>query len=297
MEAFSKGSITTSNLRASQNGLYGASLKTASSNNITLNGTNSFHDNSGDYGLVAVTNGNITVNNVTAYNQLTGLYLDPSLPANITINCGNIYNNTTGIFAQLTGNLTLNGVNFSNNTFLDLDQSGGTLVENPNYDCNPGGGKKVVSFPSKPIREVSAAGGPVELDCLAFKGTQLNLTNVDFVYFPCPISGNASLSTLEPENLPEGFTLHSGISTGVTKNGVAQETLSKYTTISFELPDGVDVSSLVILFFDSSEWIKLTDGLDLGGGKKVGFGGFVSPEGTYFQATVNFTGDFVLVSQ
>ena len=125
----------------------------------------------------------------------------------------------------------------------------------------------------------------------------LTLPNGNFVYLPCPISGRASLSALEPENTPEGFTLHSGFSTGVTKNGATQETLSKYTTISFKIPDGVDASSLSILYWDGIEWVELIGGLDLGGGKKVNLGGFTNEESTHFQAIVNFSGDFVLVSQ
>lgn len=298
LEVISKGTIITNNLTAGMNGLYGAYLQSSGSTpkNITLNGTNLFHDNSGGFGLVALTSGgSITVNNVTAYNQTTGLYLDPpvTLPSNITINCGNIYNNGTGIDAYLSGTLTFNGVTFNNNLG-NFFNNGGTLVENPNY-CKSAKQIAVV-YSSKPINEVSASGGVVELNCVEYKGTHLNLSNGNFVYLPCPLQGSVSLSSFQPENLPDGFIPHSGFTAGVTENGEERDMLDTYITLSFEIPAGVDVTSLSILYFDGSEWVELSNDLDLGNGKQVGLGGYISVDGLYFQATVNFIGDFVLVS-
>ncbi|MDK1081294.1 MAG: hypothetical protein QGD88_07420, partial [Anaerolineae bacterium] len=147
------------------------------------------------------------------------------------------------------------------------------------------------------IHEVAASNGATELDCDQYKGTSLNLPNGDFAYFPCPIQGRASLSSLEPENLPNGISPHSGFTTAVTQGGNAKTVLSKYMTISFEIPAGADVSSLAIMYWDGSAWVELSNNLDLGGGKLVGLGGFLNPDGTHFQATVNFTGGFILVSK
>ena len=56
---------------------------------------------------------------------------------------------------------------------------------------------------------------------------------------------------------------------------------------------------LAILFWDGSKWVELVDGAQFGQGREVGLGGrFVEFEGQmYFGATVNFTGEFVLVKK
>lgn len=60
-----------------------------------------------------------------------------------------------------------------------------------------------------------------------------------------------------------------------------------------------DRDNLAILFWNGSEWVELIDGVQLGQGREVGLGGrFIDFEGkTYFGATVNFTGVFVLVKK
>jgi hypothetical protein len=62
--------------------------------------------------------------------------------------------------------------------------------------------------------------------------------------------------------------------------------LSKSVLVSFVIPEGVDPSSLAILYWDGSQWSEVK-------------GTFVLTDNgkTYFAAYVNYTGTFVLVQR
>ena len=287
LSANANGVISLSNITANGNAFNGL-LLISNGGTIQLDGVNTLDGNAA--GLEANTGGgNIIINNLTANNsgKVDGAYL--TTIGDITINCS-AFNSNAGYGFQVNSSpgpssLTFNGVTFDGlNVSGDYNFSGSPIINSVN--CNPVvGGKKTAppTYPSLPVNQLSASVGTVELDCSLYRGTQLTLPNSNFVYFPCPISDSASLTTLEPENLPEGATSISGFSTAVTKNGVAVETLPTYVTLSFMFPEGVDPASLSILFWNGSEWIEQS--------------GFVSADGLSFQANVNFTGDFVLVSQ
>jgi len=288
---------------------------------ITLTGTNTFNNNkddglevdavtgatisnvtankNGEVGVdIYVDSGDISLTNVTAkYNAESGTRLEASGDSTVTngkFECNGFYG-ANG--SATSGTFNLNTINFGGNNLGPY--AGSPTLSNVNsylLNCNAKN-KKTVVYPSKPINQVSASAGATNLDCDQYKGTQLNLPNGDFAYFPCPIQDSASLTALEPANTSDEYSPQSGLTAGVTKDGNAQEKLSKYITVSFVIPDGADVSSLAILYWNGSAWVEFSNDLDLGGGKMVGLGGFVNAEGTHFQARVNFTGDFVLVSK
>ena len=289
------GNLMINNVSATNNEVFGAYF--FSEGNITLSGNNNEFNGNGIAGLLITntSNGTATIENVTADNNGNGNInnlgnVDEYLLAGAIIQtCGrnvNIINSTfnnnkqVGILTNNTNAISLTNVTFSGNPSGGLIQSN---LSNIFIDCPDNGKKSVVVYPTLPINQVSASSGTVELNCSEYKGTQLSLPDGSFVYFPCPISDSASLSALAPENLPEGATSLSGFTTTVTKNGTAVDSLPAYATLSFLLPEGVDPASLSILYWNGTEWVEQS--------------GFLSPDGLYYQATVNFSGDFVLVSK
>jgi len=134
-----------------------------------------------------------------------------------------------------------------------------------------------------------------------FRGTMLILPNSDSAYFPCPLSDSANLTSNTndelPAILPSGTKFGSGFTTAVNKDGENQNKVDEFIRISFKIPEGVSASDLAILYWDGAQWVELTDGLTLGDGRNVARGGFVSADGLYFEALVNFTGTFVLVKK
>ena len=311
LSATTGGSIAINNLEASFNGTengyyyggYGAYLYNPyGSNNkeVTLTGTNTFEGNP-SYGLLIYSSGNISVSNLNVSgSEYYGAYFDnSSVTKDITIQIGDIHDNGTGLWSSQNGTLTLNCVHFVDNT-QDLQQNGGTLVaycivSNPGQDKEDKG--------TKPVLVVEAGVDAVELNCDLYSGTRLVLPSGDSATFPCPIretaqlTGNTGGEKDLPGDLPEGTTFQSAFTIAVNEDDGTRENLSTYTTLSFVIPEGVDVDSLAILYWDGEAWVELSDGLILEDGKVVGQAGFLSADGTSFQATVTFTGIFVLVSK
>lgn len=122
----SAGTITLNNITAdySTSG-YGGSISNTSAatpKNITINGTNSFSNNSASMGLLVVSHGLITVNNITANNNFdTGAYLyndASSTKAGVTVNGTNTFNNNTtgyGLRIVTLGNVKTNSVTAKSN--------------------------------------------------------------------------------------------------------------------------------------------------------------------------------------
>ena len=117
----------------------------------------------------------------------------------------------------------------------------------------------IISLPLNLVNVTS--GQSVELDCEHFGGTKLILENGDSTTLPCPIKDSASIvnNKIEdlPNSLPEGVTFQSAFTTSASKNGEKLDKLSIYATISFMIPEGVDVSKLAILFWNGTEWIDV----------------------------------------
>jgi hypothetical protein len=169
--------------------------------------------------------------------------------------------------------------------------NGGALVENA-FDCG------IVSLSHSPSKTSDiesnrtenlvniASGQTVELDCEVYSGTRLSLSNGSSLFLPCPISGSASLVENSkddlPGALPQGGIFQNGFTTWVSENAADQDQLSTYATLSFRIPEGVDVSRLAILYWDGTQWAEVKT--------------FTRGNGA-LEALVNYTGTFVLVTK
>ncbi len=309
----SKGNISLQNISANDNGFFGAVLDTciwgpntqgcAGVGNIVLGGENSFNDNAGGVlaGLNILSGGKAALYNVTASgNSGDGIYLEILLPSSIKFSC--IKNNRGYGIMSYGGDLTLNGVTFFENLQGDVRILSGSFISIPGADNCVYENKKEAEYSRLLIHYVETTSGQtIELDCELFSGTMLILPDDNSAYFPCPLSDSASLMSNTqnelPGSLPNGTTFGSALTTSVTKNGESQNTVEDFITISFKIPEDAAVSGLTILYWDGTQWVELTDGLTLQDGRYVALGGFVSADGLSFNATVNFTGTFVLVQK
>jgi hypothetical protein len=125
LTTWSNGAITINNITANFNGNYGLNsynyydLLSTSSVNVTINGVNTFNGNFGD-GLHVVTDGMITLNNITANdNGGFGGYLDntANLLKNIVINGTNnfVSNSTSGLYFNASGAVTITRITADEN--------------------------------------------------------------------------------------------------------------------------------------------------------------------------------------
>ena len=310
----SKGNLALQDISASGNGFFGAVLDTciwnpnaqtcAGVGNIALGGDNTFNDNTSGVlaGLNVFSGGVASLNNINSIgNSGDGIYLEISQPSSINYGC--IKNNAGYGIVSFGGTLTLNAVTLDGNFQGDVRMLNGTLISNPGIDtCSREKMEKEIEGFSFPIHYVETTGGQtVNLNCKLFSGTVLTLPNEDSAYFPCPLSGSASLVGNTNNELsgilPDGTKFGSGFTVTISKDGESQNIVDEFIRISFKIREGVAVSDLAILYWDGTLWIELTDGLTLGDGRKVALGGFVSMDGLYFEALVNFTGTFVLVQK
>jgi hypothetical protein len=279
--AVSDGFISAANLTAEDNaaGVELANSTSASNAGISLTGTNVLAGNVAG-GLTMLSNGDVELYGVSTNDNTSGASIDTA--ADVTITCSSFANETTGLSAD-SASLSLTGVTFSGNG-TDISSTS-TPTINPFVCDQPN--EQTVIYPSKPINEVQTDGGSVDLDCELYRGTQLILPNGDFAYFPCPLQDSASLSMLNgadlPGALPVGTVYRSGFTTALTENGQATAALNESITVAFALPPDADTDSLLILFWDGSQWTEL-DGL-------------VGEDGAYLQAAVRSTGSFLLVSR
>jgi hypothetical protein len=292
LAAYSAGNITLSNISANDNAQFNLLLdNTYGTGNIVISGVNVF---TGSFiGARILSNGSITMENVTVDDNLyAGLDLTTS-NGDIEITCGSITNNENyGIVANTPSTVTLNGVifdgNWNQNFYLN---GGGTLTENT-FECGAPSNPKlttskgdVSSHLSKNLVSV-ASGQSVQLDCEGYNGTRLSLANGNSLFLPCPITGSASLTENSsdelPAPLPQGSVFQDGFTVQIDENIADQDKLSAYATLSFSIPEGIDISTLGILHWDGTQWAEV-DILATGNG--------------HLTALINYTGTFVLVSK
>ena len=199
--------------------------------------------------------------------------------------CGSSDNNGTYGLQTINNNaLYLYGMEFNGNALGSFDVDGGKVFYG---DCNGLLHEKSYVSGNKGINVVSvgSAREPVQLNCQIYAGTKLTLPNGDFVFIPCPLGEAASLQTLGEANLPGvlpgGNDYESGFNFEVMNGEQNAEKIGGMMTVSFVIPDGVSVDGLTILFWNGREWVQVD----------------ASKAGTRFEAQVDYTGTFVLVSQ
>lgn len=208
-------------------------------------------------GAVIWTAGNVVIaNGAFDENTLNGASVQ-SVSGDITVDCTSMTDNGNyGLVADLPGALELKGDNFSGNGAGGYSATGGgSLVLRPNFRCNVTR-TPTPSVPALPMNIVPVRDGQiVTLNCTRFIGTTLVLPNRDQVVFPCPILGDASLSSVGQDQLPgpldTGLTYVSGM------KATLAPTLNGTILVDFVLPQGQENAKFSILRWDDTEWVDL----------------------------------------
>jgi hypothetical protein len=187
-----------------------------------------------------------------------------------------------------------------------------------------------------PIHHVTGS-QPVELDCDLYQGTLITLENGDGAYIPCPIEDTAQLADLAdvtlPGEIPAPYSYVSGFLLAILKDGQSlgplnhpnaiwyastdqirnstvqafywngadwielTDQITPFMRLFFDIPAELKGAELAILYWDGTDWVEVTGPAHLGNGYLIREGGHVSPDGSLFEATLNFTGTFVLVKK
>jgi hypothetical protein len=188
-----------------------------------------------------------------------------------------------------------------------------------------------------PVHYVEGNAQDIRLDCEFFSGTQVTLKNGDGAFIPCPVEDTARLIDLAgsplPLQLPDGYQYLSGYLLTIVKAGEPlgpltyptslwyatpediqggsvqafywdgsgwvelTDDITPFMRLFFHIPRGTPTADLAILYWDGVKWIEITEAGHLGNGYLVKNGGYVSKDGLYFEAILNFTGTFVLVQK
>lgn len=315
LAVFSNGSITLNNITASGSlfgdGAYIDNIGAADGTPIIIAGVNTFSANRLN-GLYVTSEGPVTLQQTTAaqniftgvtlvnmagsgnmlverghfsQNGFQGLYIVAN--GDVEVNCSAFLNNSSyGFQASLSGTAALNGNVFSGNTTGDYSIAGSFTV-NDSYPCSDDGRE------SKGPRKFVPVTGP---NCSLFNSFKLILLNNDSMTFFCPIKGKPTLVNAIgnlPGPLPNGVNLHSAMDGRV--NGEPSAIQPGRILISFVIPQGANASNLAILYWNGSEWVDLREAAFSDGWR------IIEPpheaDGGFFEAVVNFTGVFTLVSK
>ena len=101
------------------------------------------------------------------------------------------------------------------------------------------------------------------------------------------IHDQASVQPLGKDNLSgklgDGQKFLSALVTNLTRDNKPATELDNAALISFVIPEGVDKTTLSILFWDGTQWTDL--------------GGAVSTDGLHFEVSTKLVGTFVLVQK
>ena len=228
--------------------------------NITLTSVTSFGNDAS--GLLLVSEADATLSHINTYgNENDGAYVQ-SLSSDITMLCPQFnYNGLFGLEADLPGTLTLDGATFKENGSGDYDiTGGGTLLQRPEDECilaTPAVRPTVTVAPIREVHTINVVDGTLyTLDCDLYIGTELVLPNGDKVTLPCPITGEASLSAVESDELPQ--VLEDGQTFVSALDVLVSPTLDGVITVAFKLQPDQTGAGLSILRWDDTEWTELS---------------------------------------
>ena len=251
---------------------------------ITLSGVDSSGNDAS--GLHLVSGQDMLLSDVTANsNENDGAFLQ-SVNSDITTLCTQFsYNGLYGLEADLPGTLTLDGASFVDNGLGEYAVTGGgTVLQRPEEECAlaaPVVKATVTAVVVRTMHIIDVVDGQMyTLDCATYLGTILVLPNRDQVVLPCPITGQASLSSIDLEELPgpleSDLTFLSGMDVLVSPS------LDGVILVDFVLPPDQLEANLSILRWDLTEWTELS--------------GIRTTDG-FFEARSSRDGVFVLVSR
>ena len=294
LRVLSAGNITSITSLTANDNRFGVYLdNTYGTGYVKLTGTNTFSGNRRD-GLYVETNGDITVKNTTASTNGQNGFNVETTNGTTALWCGKGDNNGLyGVNATQNKELYLFGMTFTGNTLGDVNVDGGSVYyghcDGKLYKRPCSDKEESISAQKPGIKVVSVTGAQeqVGLDCRAYGGTKLILPNGDFALIPCPIGEAASLISLPDQSgavhaLPAGSTFGSGVSLEITAGGQSTTSVDGLITVSFMIPKDELDANLAILFWNGSEWVEVDN---------------PRKKGARFEAKVDYTGIFVLVSK
>jgi len=298
----SNGAITLNNVRANGNGAIGAYLNNipAGGQALTVGGGSQFNNNAA-YGLVALSDGDITLDSISASGNghaapyYPGAIFDTLANAVVCASRFN-HNGGYGFEASLPGTLTHgNNAYFGNGAGAYLIYGGATAIADETL-C----GASPEREPRKEnlrLQSLPVTGGQgIDLDCSIFDGTQLVLASGDSVMFLCPIEGTATLTQLSGGALPGGLTAGS-VFVSSMEAGLSPErsgALPGKVIVSFVIPKEMKDANLAILYWDG-QWLNLADAA-FDDGRVVFDPGHKTADG-HFEAATNFIGIFLLLQK
>jgi hypothetical protein len=298
MEINSRGAIEAENITANYNDSWGTVLANSFEGGVgalTLSGENTFYRNGGS-GLNALSNGTISLFGVsTDRNDSDGVLM--STPYGASLNCAKVYSSGDyGVDAQLvSGPLTLNDVAF------DFSNASGNYNYGGTAAITTGGCLLASGLGSgSPMRTIDYIPDPaITLDCSNYGGTQFDIPDSWQVIFRCPTLGDVvirpeALNSL-PALLPDKSIFVSALTLSLNEKEIEQYLTTGLTMLSFALPKDTKGQNYDLLYWTGKQWVdlKLAGFQD---GRIVFDGGTLTGEGS-MEASVNFTGTFVLVSE
>lgn len=275
------GNVFASNITAIGNGIggFGTGAEFSVLGTFSLNGSNIFNNNSTE-GLLVISSGNISIENVEANNNAgSGLVFDTD--GNVEVTCGLVTGNSVlQIDTDMTGMLTLNGVNVDGNPDITVGIDSNQLVLNsnscftyPDYYADDesggggggnGGGGSVEGEAELGVRYVTVSGGQVvDLDCKLYAATYLVLQTGDGAIIPCPIVDSVALDGVDDitffKSLPENSDFIAGMNLVITKNGEMFRELDQSDVVWFLNPTSTETGGYEATYWNGTTWIDITD--------------------------------------
>ncbi len=320
LNIFADGNIDIDSIEASDNALHGVDLY---SNGAAVITDSIFNDNGafgassyfqydtqeGGYnesvygsGMLIETTGDLSLNeNAASGNRVDGATITAN---NISVLCGNYTENGGyGVNALQGTSFTLQDVLFSpSNTFGDYYYLGSPTIIGD--DCYSAGNSEdnnlakdaignaaqavVNTLPWNVVPVDGEANRAVEFNCSDYRGTILVLPNDDRVIYPCRLkdSGSVEAKTINQiPVLPDDSLFISSLMVQLIKDNQEKRLAEPYITVSFVIPDDVNVDDLAILYWNGSKWTHLENTSD----------SYVD-DIHYFDGVSHMTGIFALIS-
>jgi hypothetical protein len=110
-----------------------------------------------------------------------------------------------------------------------------------------------------------------------------------------PLNLSGAIWYASPEQIQNGNV------SAVYWNGVdwveITDQITPYMDVFFMIPDELKGAELAMLYWDGTQWLEISNSGHIGNGYIIQTGGHVSDDGLYFEATLNFTGTFILVKK
>jgi hypothetical protein len=238
----------------------------------------------GGVGAAIVTGGSLEVDRST-FDGNAGDGLTVVAASDARVECSEFTGNGGyGINATLPGQLKLKDNIFAGNALGDFNVAGGGSVFYASGFCEPQE-KEPQPLPTPPPLPWNVihpnSGASQTLECTQHGGTVLILPSSDHVAIPCPIGGEATLTSVASDRLPnelgDNYTYVSGRDVQVRPPPE-----SGFMQIDFLMPPSGSASNFMILHWDGSNWV------DRGG---------IETQDNFLEITSREVGVYLLVSQ